>query len=169
MFRFLEYSDYAISGVLFWIQEVSPLKIASFLLLKVLRNLFVNIHRTFYKDVIYWEQQFDRRRRPGHPTGRHDNTKCLACLNGMCVSAIGQASSWKSGCQSNQSECSPACKRRLIPSTKTDLNWNRRSRADKLQILATNNLHIYLYIWALVIKPTFWFFVTVKYKVRASS
>ncbi|CDS41392.1 receptor transporting protein [Echinococcus multilocularis] len=94
---------------------------------KVLRNLFVNIHRTFYKNVIFWEQQFDRRRRPGHPTGRHDNTKCLACLNGMCVSAISQSPSQsqvlngESASQSNQSECSPACKRRLIPPTKNNL------------------------------------------------
>ncbi|KAL5111851.1 hypothetical protein TcWFU_003848 [Taenia crassiceps] len=94
---------------------------------KVLRNLFVNIHRTFYKNVIFWEQQFDRRRRPGHPTGRHDNTKCLACLNGMCVSAIGQPTNQsrplngESAGQTSQSECSPACKRRLIPSTKSDL------------------------------------------------
>ncbi|VDK35243.1 unnamed protein product [Taenia asiatica] len=94
---------------------------------RVLRNLFVNIHRTFYKNVIFWEQQFDRRRRPGHPTGRHDNTKCLACLNGMCVSAIGQpvdqsrALNGESAGQTSQSECSPACKRRLIPPTKNDL------------------------------------------------
>ncbi|KAM7540030.1 hypothetical protein Aperf_G00000041874 [Anoplocephala perfoliata] len=94
---------------------------------KVLRNLFVNIHRTFYKNMIFWEHQFDRRRRAGHPTGRHDNTKCLACLNGMCVSAIGQPSNQlhtvngESVDPSNQSECSPACKRRLVPSTKEDL------------------------------------------------
>ncbi len=88
---------------------------------QVLRNLFVNIHRTFYKNVITWEHQFDRRRRPGHPTGRHDNTKCIACLNGMCVSAIGQstgqsqAATRESADPEAQSECSPACKRRLIP------------------------------------------------------
>lgn len=109
-----------------------PYKVPNFVLLpflriKVLRNLFVNIHRTFYKNVIFWEQQFDRRRRPGHPTGRHDNTKCLACLNGMCVSATGQptnqsrALNGESAGQTSQSECSPACKRRLIPPTKNDL------------------------------------------------
>ncbi|VDL60194.1 unnamed protein product [Hymenolepis diminuta] len=93
---------------------------------KVLRNLFVNIHRTFYKNVIFWEQQFDRRRRPGHPTGRHDNTKCLACLSGMCVNAIGQSSNQlhtpggESADPSSQSECSPICKRRLVPSAKEE-------------------------------------------------
>nr|CUU00451.1 hypothetical transcript [Hymenolepis microstoma] len=94
---------------------------------KVLRNLFVNIHRTFYKNVIFWEQQFDRRRRPGHPTGRHDNTKCLACLSGMCVNAIGQSTNQshipngESADPSSQSECSPVCKRRLVPTAKEDL------------------------------------------------
>lgn len=101
---------------------------------KVLRNLFVNIHRTFYRNVINWDQQFDRRRRPGHPTGRHDNTKCIACLNGMCVSNMGggtgntcanpkqlptsaQASSVDAD-ECGQCESSPACKRRLMPSSR---------------------------------------------------
>lgn len=78
--------------------------------------------------MIFWEHQFDRRRRPGHPTGRHDNTKCLACLSGMCVNAIGQSSNQshmgngESADPSSHSECSPACKRRLVPSAKEDSN-----------------------------------------------
>ncbi|KAL7063625.1 hypothetical protein AAHC03_0574 [Spirometra sp. Aus1] len=100
---------------------------------KVLRNLFVNIHRTFYRNVINWDQQFDRRRRPGHPTGRHDNTRCIACLNGMCVSNLaGTGNTYTDPKQQptslptasvdtdecRQSESSPACKRRLLPSSR---------------------------------------------------